>query len=306
MNIKQLRYFAAVVEHGSLSAAAKDQYVTVQAVSKAVADLERELGRDLFVRESRGVHATPFGNAFILKVAPVLQNFTELESFASRYQENPLHADVLRLALCAPPFLGNEEACESIAAFTKKGLGFETQVALDNGEKALSGLRSGVYDMLVTIGPFSSPDTDCISMGAVAPGLIMAKDHPLAREKSVVLADLENYSISLSPLFDAFNDSIATMYQKRDLDIDFKLVSVEHFSKHLLEQQGVTFVTYIPALGALHPETVIRPVATEDALAIPICLVSLKNRKTKAYLAFERWLSGALVIFGGESPGDIL
>ena len=64
LNIKQIRYFAAVVEHGSLSAAAKGQYVTVQAVSKAIADLERELGQSLFVRESRGVHPTPFGKAF--------------------------------------------------------------------------------------------------------------------------------------------------------------------------------------------------------------------------------------------------
>lgn len=64
MNIKQITYLAAVIEHGSLSAAAKDQYVTVQTVSKAIADLERELGRRLFVRESRGMRPTPFCQEF--------------------------------------------------------------------------------------------------------------------------------------------------------------------------------------------------------------------------------------------------
>mgnify|MGYP002271203767 FL=1 len=58
LNIKQVRYFVAVFQSGSLSAAAKEQYVTVQAVSKAIADLERELKNELFVRESRGVHST--------------------------------------------------------------------------------------------------------------------------------------------------------------------------------------------------------------------------------------------------------
>ena len=71
MNIKQITYLAAVIEHGSLSAAAKGQYVTVQAVSKAIADLERELGQSLFVRESRGVHPTPFGKAPAWPMRPV-------------------------------------------------------------------------------------------------------------------------------------------------------------------------------------------------------------------------------------------
>ena len=84
LNIKQVRYFVAVFQSGSLSAAAKEQYVTVQAVSKAIADLERELKNELFVRESRGVHPTLFGKAFYVKAEPVLRSFDELEAFAHR------------------------------------------------------------------------------------------------------------------------------------------------------------------------------------------------------------------------------
>lgn len=61
VNIKQIKYFMSAAQHDSLSAAAKEQYVTVQAVSKAIADLERELGSQLFIRESRGVKLTTFG-----------------------------------------------------------------------------------------------------------------------------------------------------------------------------------------------------------------------------------------------------
>ena len=78
LNIKQVRYFVAVFQSGSLSAAAKEQYVTVQAVSKAIADLERELKNELFVRESRGVHPTLFGKAFYVKAEPVLRSFDEI------------------------------------------------------------------------------------------------------------------------------------------------------------------------------------------------------------------------------------
>ena len=104
LNIKQVRYFVAVFQSGSLSAAAKEQYVTVQAVSKAIADLERELKNELFVRESRGVHPTLFGKAFYVKTEPVLRSFDELEAFAHRRRsaESPL----LRLGLCASPLYG--------------------------------------------------------------------------------------------------------------------------------------------------------------------------------------------------------
>lgn len=44
MDIKQIRYFVLVYDSGSLSAAAKEEGKTVQAVSKAIADLEKELG----------------------------------------------------------------------------------------------------------------------------------------------------------------------------------------------------------------------------------------------------------------------
>ena len=58
MNIKQVKYFVGAVDKGSLSAAAKDLYVTVQAISKAIANLETELGGDLLERGCRGVKPT--------------------------------------------------------------------------------------------------------------------------------------------------------------------------------------------------------------------------------------------------------
>ena len=108
MNIKQITYLTAVVEHGSLTAAAKDLYVTVQAVSKAIADLERELGQRLFVRESRGMRPTPFCQEFGKKALDVIAGFDSLEAFARSYGECGGLPDRLRLALNTPAFPGNE------------------------------------------------------------------------------------------------------------------------------------------------------------------------------------------------------
>ncbi|MGJ3561592.1 LysR family transcriptional regulator [Streptomyces sp. INA 01156] len=61
MDFRQLEYFRAVVEAGSVSQAAKNLNMTQPPVSHAIAKLERELGVRLLERTAKGVHPTPAG-----------------------------------------------------------------------------------------------------------------------------------------------------------------------------------------------------------------------------------------------------
>ena len=296
MNIKQIRYFVAVFRDGSLSAAAKEQYVTVQAVSKAIADLERELKNDLFVRESRGVHPTPFGKAFYAKAEPVLRDFDELEAFAHNRRSEGVSS--LRLALCTPPFFGHEQARASIASFVSKNMGFDTSVGLETGTRGVAAMRAGFLDALIMVGIFEHPDVDCLTIGKVSPGVIMARSHPLAKHKTVTIGDIRPYPVSVSAEFDSFNESIVSVYRKHGVNIRFCTTNPEHFDTFLMDENGLAFAVGIPALGQMHPNTEMRLIAPEDAIAIPICLVSLKNAKAPAYLALERWLLSDRMLMG--------
>ncbi len=64
MELRQLRYFLAIAEQGSLSKAAATVYVAQSALSHQLAQLEAELGQPLFHRLPRGVELTPAGRAF--------------------------------------------------------------------------------------------------------------------------------------------------------------------------------------------------------------------------------------------------
>ena len=250
------------------------------------------------MRESRGVHPTPFGKAFYQKALPVLDDFGELEAFAKLYHESVL-PDALRLALCSPAFYGYEQACASIALFANRGLGLDSTVMLETGTQGLFSLRAGDYDALITIGTLSTPDTDCMPVGTVAPGVVMSKSHPLAGQDEVSLADLSDYPIAVSQEFDSFNESIVAVYRRRKVDAMFVPIIPEKFDEHLEVHHGVCLMVHIPALGEMYPGTVIKPLASGDAVAIPLCLVSMKDRKSPAYLAFERWLASELIVVGG-------
>ncbi|MBM6775139.1 LysR family transcriptional regulator [Olsenella profusa] len=59
MNVKQLRYVCSIVDAGSFSAAAAREGVSVQAVSKSMAELEGRLGTPLFERLSAACAPRP-------------------------------------------------------------------------------------------------------------------------------------------------------------------------------------------------------------------------------------------------------
>lgn len=61
MNFKQLEYFAAVAEAGSISGASRELHVAQPPISRQLALLEDELGVCLFLRTNRGVELTEAG-----------------------------------------------------------------------------------------------------------------------------------------------------------------------------------------------------------------------------------------------------
>lgn len=65
MDLRQLRYFLAVVEHGSFTRAAAMTGRTQQALSKGILSLEQRLGARLFERGAREARPTPVGRLLL-------------------------------------------------------------------------------------------------------------------------------------------------------------------------------------------------------------------------------------------------
>ncbi|WP_300056450.1 LysR family transcriptional regulator [uncultured Roseobacter sp.] len=72
MELRHLRYFVAVADHGGISHAADRLNIAQPAVSRQIRDLETELGVDLLVREGRRVVLTEAGRAFAARARAVL------------------------------------------------------------------------------------------------------------------------------------------------------------------------------------------------------------------------------------------
>jgi DNA-binding transcriptional LysR family regulator len=73
MELRHLRYFQAVADFGSLTAAAQRLHVSQSAVSEQMADLESELGVTLFDRTGRSIRVTPQGRVFLEEARKTLE-----------------------------------------------------------------------------------------------------------------------------------------------------------------------------------------------------------------------------------------
>jgi DNA-binding transcriptional LysR family regulator len=86
---KALQYFLAAAQTGSLSAAARQQGVTLQAVAKLVGALEAQLGTTLFQRGSRGLQLTADGVQYADACAPLLAQLQAADDGLRQARQRP-------------------------------------------------------------------------------------------------------------------------------------------------------------------------------------------------------------------------
>lgn len=79
MTLQQLKYVIQIAESGSISMAAQTLFVTQPSLSKAVSDLEREMGITIFCRSSRGVYLSEEGTRFLSYARQVTEQAELLE-----------------------------------------------------------------------------------------------------------------------------------------------------------------------------------------------------------------------------------
>ncbi|MES2126118.1 MAG: LysR substrate-binding domain-containing protein [Pseudomonadota bacterium] len=89
MELRQLRYFVAIVDHGSLSRAGQVLHVAQPALTQQLRLLEEELGAQLLHRSSQGVHSTDAGKVFYEHAQAILKQVADARSAVGQCGNRP-------------------------------------------------------------------------------------------------------------------------------------------------------------------------------------------------------------------------
>jgi len=223
-DLTSLRLFAAVVESGSLTAAARLCALSVPAVSKRIRELEALVGVQLLTRSKTGVAPSPAGTTLYQHALQVGAEVAQMSLAMSDYRRN-IQAHV---RVCA-----NTSAVSGfLPRFLSRYLRNCPEVKFDleevNSEPIVRAVEAGKADMgifaaNVSAGSLRTAVCDVDSLVLVAP-----RGHPLARRASVRWAD------ALKHDFVGFNRGSAFMRlmdaESARLDLPLKLrVQVKSF-----------------------------------------------------------------------------
>ena len=84
MELRHLRYFAAVAQHLNYSEASRRLHVAQPAISQTILDLEDELSVKLLLRTKRTVQLTAAGTVFLREAQEILRRANEAQRLAQR------------------------------------------------------------------------------------------------------------------------------------------------------------------------------------------------------------------------------
>ncbi|MFB6936028.1 LysR family transcriptional regulator [Streptomyces chartreusis] len=185
VELKQLRCLVAIVDEGTFTDAAIAVGVSQAAVSRSLASLERALGVRLLRRTSREVTPTGTGLRVLAHARRVLGEVDGLVREATSG-----HAR-LRMGYAWAALGRHTPAFQRRWAAAHPG----TDLQLVRANSSTAGLAEGACDMSVVRRPVDDRRFDSAIVGLERRLCAVAADDPLARRRSVRLADLSGRTL---------------------------------------------------------------------------------------------------------------
>lgn len=271
MNISQLEYFVTTVRYGSFSMAAKKLFVTPQAISKAVGDLERELHVCLCEKTGRAVEPTEFGRLFCIRASEVLCCLADLESLAKDHAAGQSKEGRAAVSVACSPCRGNVLHVQDFSAFNASYPQIKLSLSFNAGSTGLSA---------VILGRVTKPNITCIKLHSVQPSLMVSQNHPLASRSAIHLEDLRKTPLAAPEDIRYCQGVIADHLRAKNVEPSYTMLEpfVEAHRRFLDKEHGAVFVIDDPALQELYPNAVALPLAPEDLISIPLLLRARKRQ----------------------------
>ena len=206
MELRVLRYFLAVVDEGSVTAASATVHVAQSSLSRQLRGLERELGVDLFVRGPRGLQVSVVGKSFI----PMARDIVSRADTARAVMRSLATGESLGLHLAAPSTTVADILAPFVAATGEHGVIVNIQPATP--DEVYEILERGEADVGISTLPPSGRLATAIVWEAPLYAVVPV-DHPFGERATLDLEELLEHPLVLmdrrSVTRRVFDDAVA-------------------------------------------------------------------------------------------------
>lgn len=198
MNTLYLKYVLEIEKAGSISQAAQNLFMAQPNLSKAVKDLEHELGYSIFKRTSSGVTVTERGNEFLFHARKMVEHIAEIEKLSRR---TDAERTLFKISIPRGSYIAS-----GVTAFVGElpiESGLDVTVNETNTLRTISNvadrgynmgiIRYNVEDEGVFYSRLKNNKLESETLWEFEYVLVMSQEHPLARKEKIYAEDLQDY-----------------------------------------------------------------------------------------------------------------
>jgi DNA-binding transcriptional LysR family regulator len=300
LKLTDLQILEAVSAAGSMARAAEKLSISQPTISKAVADLERDLGVALFDRTSRGAALTPSGLVLLRRGRIMLdelqQGLLEIEALS-----DPEVGEVRIGAVDAwSAYIATivEQTSRQFPRITYK-------VVFGDSEMLIAGLRDRTLDVVITRATIARllPDLSAEVLFHDRIEIVASATHPLTRRRKITLRDLLGERWVIGPPGSFLYQLLTEALQAKGLGMPQATIATLSIQLRLDLLQSGNFVTADSSSMMDHPgrKGRIKALSVElGDIAGPMAAVTLKGRQPSGPL--KRFLNEARAI--GKAIGS--
>jgi DNA-binding transcriptional LysR family regulator len=272
MNLRQMEVFRAVMLTGGVGGAAQLLHVSQPAISKVLAQAQRQLDFALFERVKGRLVATPEGQQLYGEVEALWRGVERVRD-VSRGLGAP-RSGMLRLAVSASlaPYL----VPRSLALLCEQFPDLSSHMEILIAPIMVDALLDHSADLAVALQPNEHPNLVRVQTYRCGFACVMRPEHPLAARPTVKPADLRGQRVIGSPPDTPYGQALLRAYGREAaaLRLDPQVRSSTSACWHAGAGGGVAVVDRAAIAGNTFSRLAVRPFQTRERLAVAI----LRNR----------------------------
>ncbi len=275
MDIRQLRYFLKVAEERNITVAARALHVSQPTLSREIQNLEKEYGRQLFIRRSRSVELTDYG--ILLR-----RRAKELVNMADQLDKEMLSVgrDVVQgqVVLSCGEFESFSLLARAAQRLQQVQPGISFDIHSSDGDVAEERLEKGSSDFALLL---QSRGLNHMNTLALPPGEIWGiyarKDFPIASLESVtpeIVRELPLIITHRPGLVSLFGQWVGVDPDRLNVVATFNLI----YNARLMMEAGMGCIFGVNGLMPVGPEDNAVFLPLDPVMRDQTCLVWRKDR----------------------------
>ncbi|MGV2872227.1 LysR family transcriptional regulator [Colwellia sp. E150_009] len=190
-SMKSFSIFKTLFENGTASKTAKILGITQSGVSRSLSVLEQNIGFDLFIREKKGLIATPEAKELYKEVLRLMHHLEETKHSILALRE----FGASRFRIAAIPALAFGYIPEIISKILEINPKLNVYFDVLSSNEIMNAVESDSFDVGFVTLPVKSKQLHIESIMETKAVCVMPKDHPLALHEEIKLHDLKGCNV---------------------------------------------------------------------------------------------------------------